>query len=272
MDHPNSRSDARQAGLKHYRGGTCKAGHADALRYVHNKACVLCAKGYDAQRKADNAGQEAMRKRAWKEANRERWREEKRRYGANHREAIRARNEVYKQADPHGTIAAAKALNRLAVAWRKHEREERREQLRVTRQAAWDAHADARAQHEREVYAMRHAASMLRSATGEAFSLAMLRARVKRGKNRAKKFGCVADLRAWQLDQIGNWQGWACTYCGSNADLEIDHIHPLSRGGHHTASNVQWLCAFHNADKADIPDADYRRLRGIPLCTPWDLF
>lgn len=42
---------------------------------------------------------------------------------------------------------------------------------------------------------------------------------------------------------------WACAYCGSNQDLEIDHIVPLSRGGTEDRSNLQTLCASCNKKK-----------------------
>lgn len=43
--------------------------------------------------------------------------------------------------------------------------------------------------------------------------------------------------------------GWACVQCGTNKDLEIDHIIPLSRGVTDGRDNLQTLCAHHNRKK-----------------------
>jgi hypothetical protein len=39
--------------------------------------------------------------------------------------------------------------------------------------------------------------------------------------------------------------------CGSQEDLTIDHIVPLSKGGTDHPSNLQWLCRKHNSAKGD---------------------
>lgn len=40
-----------------------------------------------------------------------------------------------------------------------------------------------------------------------------------------------------------------CATCGSQDQIEIDHIIPLSRGGKHSIGNLQPLCRFHNRSK-----------------------
>lgn len=40
-----------------------------------------------------------------------------------------------------------------------------------------------------------------------------------------------------------------CVNCGSEEDLEIDHIHPVSRGGRNTLDNLQLLCRTCNRSK-----------------------
>lgn len=41
-----------------------------------------------------------------------------------------------------------------------------------------------------------------------------------------------------------------CVDCGSNVDLEFDHIIPVSKGGAHTARNIQLLCQKCNRAKS----------------------
>lgn len=45
--------------------------------------------------------------------------------------------------------------------------------------------------------------------------------------------------------------GGRCVQCGSNFDLQYDHILPLSRGGATTVENLQLLCTDCNLGKAD---------------------
>ena len=45
--------------------------------------------------------------------------------------------------------------------------------------------------------------------------------------------------------------GSACLVCGAGADLTIDHIVPISRGGSDDLSNLQVLCRRCNSSKKD---------------------
>ena len=47
----------------------------------------------------------------------------------------------------------------------------------------------------------------------------------------------------WQRD------GGRCVKCGSQENLEYDHIIPISKGGSNTARNIQLLCEKHNRSK-----------------------
>lgn len=49
----------------------------------------------------------------------------------------------------------------------------------------------------------------------------------------------------WRRDQ------GKCVICGSNRDLEFDHIIPVVRGGSSTARNIQLLCETCNRRKSD---------------------
>ena len=47
----------------------------------------------------------------------------------------------------------------------------------------------------------------------------------------------------WQRDN------GRCVICGSQENLEDDHIIPISKGGSNTARNIQLLCEKHNRSK-----------------------
>jgi 5-methylcytosine-specific restriction endonuclease McrA len=52
-------------------------------------------------------------------------------------------------------------------------------------------------------------------------------------------------LRTEVLDR----DGWRCVYCGSDKELQIDHIIPQSRGGATTLDNLECLCGTCNREK-----------------------
>jgi 5-methylcytosine-specific restriction endonuclease McrA len=52
----------------------------------------------------------------------------------------------------------------------------------------------------------------------------------------------------------------ACPYCGDPVK-EIDHKHPLSKGGEHTLENLQMLCLDCNRSKHDMTDEEFRAFR-----------
>lgn len=50
---------------------------------------------------------------------------------------------------------------------------------------------------------------------------------------------------------VWNRDGGKCVKCGSQENLEFDHIIPLSKGGGNTARNIQLLCASCNREKSN---------------------
>ena len=52
-------------------------------------------------------------------------------------------------------------------------------------------------------------------------------------------------------DKVWNRDEGECTQCGSNENLEFDHIIPVSKGGANTYRNIQLLCEVCNREKSD---------------------
>jgi 5-methylcytosine-specific restriction endonuclease McrA len=76
---------------------------------------------------------------------------------------------------------------------------------------------------------------------------------INHGRRSRKRKG---DLTAAQWKAICAKYGNKCLCCGS-PEVHLDHIKPLSRGGEHTASNVQPLCGSCNSRKM-TKTIDYR--------------
>lgn len=71
--------------------------------------------------------------------------------------------------------------------------------------------------------------------------------REKNRKRRARKKGAgIYLISQKELNQMYNLP---CSYCGSNDDITIDHVMPLSRGGSHSIGNLVSCCRKCNLSK-----------------------
>jgi len=58
----------------------------------------------------------------------------------------------------------------------------------------------------------------------------------------------VAALRQ-RFNEFGN----CCAYCGTDGDMQIEHVEPISRGGAHDIGNIVPACASCNTNKRNHP-------------------
>ena len=75
-------------------------------------------------------------------------------------------------------------------------------------------------------------------------------------KRRAQKAGVPCD-GSTLVDVIGR-HGQNCLCCGTDQKLSVDHVIPISYGGHDTIENLQPLCLSCN-DRKGTKIIDYRR-------------
>lgn len=73
----------------------------------------------------------------------------------------------------------------------------------------------------------------------------MVRARLYSGLNKqTMSIGPLADD-----DRLKMVLPQACCYCGSRANLSVDHLIPTKRGGANTGDNLVWACRSCNSSK-----------------------
>lgn len=70
----------------------------------------------------------------------------------------------------------------------------------------------------------------------------------------------LVDFTDLQWKELLGKYDYSCAYCGaSNIKLQQDHVHPVSRGGNHTASNIVPACISCNSSKKDRTLEQWKR-------------
>ena len=71
------------------------------------------------------------------------------------------------------------------------------------------------------------------------------------GARSAKSAPCTSISGKVRWD-VFKRDGYKCISCGTDSDLTIDHIHPQSKGGTNSISNLQTMCRSCNSSKGAI--------------------
>lgn len=71
---------------------------------------------------------------------------------------------------------------------------------------------------------------------------------LQKQRRRIRELGVRAfDIKPKEIARILNSP---CVYCGSNANIQVDHVVPLSKGGHHSIGNLAPACKTCNVRKS----------------------
>ncbi len=209
---------------------------------------------------------ERARHKVWYEAHRDEQLAKQKAYRESHREQVAAAKKKCYEARRDEYIAAVKANYRAhpaekAAASRAY-REAHLDQIKVRKTAYYQAHREE-IRPKLEAYRQTHKKEMdgylvrWRAQHPERWREILEHHRIKR---RGLLAGRVCDLTASQWRAIQAAQEYKCAACGEVKPLTKDHIVPIARGGHHTASNIQGLCQSCNSRK-NARIIDYRLKR-----------
>jgi 5-methylcytosine-specific restriction endonuclease McrA len=84
-------------------------------------------------------------------------------------------------------------------------------------------------------------------------------------KDKARIAGVHSDLTAEDIRLETDQSGGICSYCLEPCDkLQIEHCHPMSRGGANTANNIVMACQFCNVSKLDQTPLEFL-IQGCPI-------
>lgn len=89
-----------------------------------------------------------------------------------------------------------------------------------------------------------------------------IKVRVETNNRRARNKGAAGVLSVDEVEELLFEQKELCSnfdYCKTSLlKFDIDHMHPVSRGGSNEMDNIQLLCERCNDDKSDLTHGEYR--------------
>lgn len=75
---------------------------------------------------------------------------------------------------------------------------------------------------------------------------------------RARKIANGGSISSEEWEEVKKKYGYRCLCCGrTDVKLQMDHVIPLAKGGHHGVENIQPLCKSCNSSKS-TQHIDYR--------------
>lgn len=88
--------------------------------------------------------------------------------------------------------------------------------------------------------------------------------RARANRRRALKNNALGTFTVDDLQVLYQEQSGCCAYCGINLHhkYDVDHIHPISRGGSNWPDNLALACETCNASKSDKTPEEWQKVRG----------
>lgn len=174
----------------------------------------------------------------------------RRKYREKHREYYLAYNKQYRKKNPQKCIDSSKK-------WR----EEHIDRILEANRKYYQDHKEQVLERLREYYKEHKSYILKRSNKYDKSYSKTEKGKASKSRNQFKRRSrlrdCLNDFTAEQWKQIKKSQNYTCQHCGlqePEIKLEVDHIIPVSKGGHHTASNIQGLCKSCNCKKGNRTD------------------
>ncbi len=184
----------------------------------YRPSCKQCQRAYQRA----NAEKISAQRKDYRENNRDRVSESKRTYNAKNRDRLlaksRERHAANRDAD-NAKMRARRSANPELVRAEKAAEYERNKGHYKQRSREWhERNPGASAEYDR--------------------------------RRRARMRGTqVVPLSSQQIQQRFSVFDDRCVYCGTEGELTVDHIIPLSRGGRHILSNIKPACRSCNSKK-----------------------
>ena len=201
----------------------------------------MTRKERDRQRYIVKSDEIKARSKAWKEANPERARETRRQYVQERKEEIAEKRREY-------YVAHRDRENGQSLKWKKENPEKAKEHGRRYAQK----HQGERVGYNRQYYKDNCEERKAKIREWQKKNPEKFKAYLRTRKARIRGAE-VCDFTAEQWDEILAKSDYRCAYCGRRFSKECrptqDHVIPLSKGGHHTASNIVPACLSCNCRK-----------------------
>lgn len=73
-------------------------------------------------------------------------------------------------------------------------------------------------------------------------------------ENRRRRYAVLKNVETFAVSakDYQKLYSQACLYCQSTKQIEVDHVHPLSKGGRHSVGNLAPACLQCNRSKKDL--------------------
>lgn len=202
-------------------------------KYGLTAICKTCSNAATKIWNDNNKERVKENQRKYVAANREKVREKDRKYKHTHRELVNERSKIYKQTHPEKV---------------KKYKDEHREQDNLYHRIRYAENIEKERQRSKDKY-IRDKVHVQEYNKNYHATHQGLRQEYKR-KYRARRKNAEGYITKKEWDELLDRFNHTCLRCGrTDIKLTLDHVIPLTRGGSHTIDNAQPLCISCNSIK-----------------------